>query len=52
MRTQAVRDKKRELEWTDEGRVASKEGTEQEEWSLKVWQEAGRQAKTERQADR
>ena len=28
--TQAVRHKKRELEWTDEGRIARKEGTEQE----------------------
>ena len=32
--TQAVRDKKRELEWTDEGRITTKEGEKQEEWSL------------------
>ena len=41
--TPAVRDKKREMEWTDEGQITMKEVTEQEEWSLKKWQEAGRQ---------
>ena len=36
----------------DEGRIATKEGTEQEEWSLKEWQEAGRQAEKDREASR